>query len=277
MRKSLLMESFYKKTLGCLILAFLLLLPLAKADVFFTNQNPPNLAQRDDLHPFLNASIQPYSNVSTSLNCSLYVDNVLNQTVNDIANNTVVYLNSSTLLQGDHSWYINCTDDNWVTQAQSEVRTMGIGSSFSRCGVLIDEYGSYQLTADIINSGASKCIQIPNKHIILDCQGHNIDSVSDNTNVGIYLNNVNNFTLKNCNLTDWYMNVEGWEYANNVKIYNSSLCRQAGVGADDYFGIYSFEYNDNWVIENTTFNKCKVGLYMDRSDNWNVKLWYRIT
>jgi len=32
MRKSFLMESFYKKTLGCLILAFLLLLPLAKAD-----------------------------------------------------------------------------------------------------------------------------------------------------------------------------------------------------------------------------------------------------
>jgi hypothetical protein len=34
MRKSLLMESFYKKTLGCLILAFLLLLPLAKADTY---------------------------------------------------------------------------------------------------------------------------------------------------------------------------------------------------------------------------------------------------
>jgi parallel beta-helix repeat protein len=37
MRKSFLMESFYKKTLGCLILAFLLLLPLAKADTYLTD------------------------------------------------------------------------------------------------------------------------------------------------------------------------------------------------------------------------------------------------
>jgi len=37
MRKSFLMESFYKKTLGCLILAFLLLLPLVKADTYLTD------------------------------------------------------------------------------------------------------------------------------------------------------------------------------------------------------------------------------------------------
>jgi hypothetical protein len=37
MRKSFLMESFYKKTLGCLILAFLLLLPLARADTYLTD------------------------------------------------------------------------------------------------------------------------------------------------------------------------------------------------------------------------------------------------
>jgi parallel beta-helix repeat protein len=234
-------------------LAFLLLLlPLAKADVFFTNQNPPNLAQRDDLHPFLNASIQPYSNVSTSLNCSLYVDNVLNQTVNDIANNTVVYLNSSTLSQGDHSWYINCTDDNWATQAQSEVRTIGIGSSFSRCGVLIDDYGSYQLTADIINSEASTCISIPNNHTILDCQGHIIDGTDNYNTYGIYVYRfstanpiITNITIKNCVITDWDTGI--------YFFFASSNTLSNIITNSNYRGIL-LSYSDSNTLTNITAN-----------------------
>ena len=74
---------------------------------------------------------------------------------NGITNNTAVYLNSSTLSNGDHTWYINCTDDNWATQTQSGVRTIGIGSNFSKCAVLIDDYGNYRLEADILDSTIS--------------------------------------------------------------------------------------------------------------------------
>jgi regulator of extracellular matrix RemA (YlzA/DUF370 family) len=265
MRKSFLMESFYKKTLGCLILAFLLLLPLAKADVFFTNQNPPNLAQRDDLHPFLNASIQPYSNVSTSLNCSLYVDNVLNQTVNDIANNTVVYLNSSTLSQGDHSWYINCTDNNWATQAQSEVRTIGIGSNFGRCAVLVDEYGSYKLTTSLIDVLTTPCINIPNNNIVFDCQDYTLDSVGGNYYYGIYVyrssSTITNITIKNCIVTQWGGDNIHFENADNNTIENITTNRAVNIG------LHLLSSSNNTIANLNSDSNGLRSIQLDNSDN----------
>jgi parallel beta-helix repeat protein len=230
------------------------------------SQYPPNLAQRDDLHPYLNASIKPYSTVSTTINCSLYVDGVLQQTVNNIANNTVVYLNSSTLSPGDHKWYINCTDDNWATQTQSEVRTIGIGSNFARCAVLIDNYGSYNLVGDILNSGATYCIQIPNNHIVLDCQGHTVDGTDASGTYGIYVSRssstTTNITIKNCVLTDWYYGGLYLYYSDNNILTNIT----ANSNID--YGLW-LSYSDNNILTNITANSNYYGLYPDHS-NYNI-------
>jgi parallel beta-helix repeat protein len=237
--------------------------------VTFTSgsQTPANLAQRDNNHPFLNASIRPYSNTSTTINCSLYVDNILNQTVNNIANNTVVYLNSSTLSTGDHTWYINCTDDNWATQTQSAIYTIGIGSNFGRCAVLIDDYGNYNLTANIINSGLSTCIQIPNNHIILDCQGHTIDGTDASGTSGIDVSRsaatTTNITIKNCVLTDW-------DYGFYLTYSNSNTLSNTTSNSNNY-GIRLYSSNSN-TLSNTTFNyNSYYGIYLRYATSSTIK------
>ncbi|MEM7814673.1 MAG: hypothetical protein QXK48_03850, partial [Candidatus Aenigmatarchaeota archaeon] len=191
------------------VLSLILFLPSGKATIYFASgtQSPANLTQRDDFHPYLNASIQVYSDSSLTINCSLYVDDILNQTVDDVSNNTFVYLNSSELSFGDHNWYINCTDDNWVTQSKSEVRIVGIGSNFSRCAILSDSYANYYLTQDVIDSSATVCIDITANNITLDCQGHTIDGKDTSNTYGIRISRsstqATNITIRNCIVTDW--------------------------------------------------------------------------
>jgi len=241
--------------------------------VTFTSgsQSPANLTQRDDNHPYLNASITPYSDVSTTINCTLYVDNIANQTVNDIANNTAVYLNSTTLALGDHTWYINCTDDNWATQTQSEVRTIGVGSSFSRCAVLIDDYGIYNLTGDIINSGITKCINIEANNVIFDCKGHTVDG-DDAAKYGIYVYRVTattaNVTIKNCTVSDYSSVGIYFSNAENSKVSNVNIINCPSIGLRADYSDYSEFTNINASYDAEVYSS--PGIYLYYTDYSNV-------
>jgi len=52
----------------------------------------------------------PTDNLSPTMNCSLWIDGVLLQLNNNVANNTALTFNQGSLTQGQHSWYILCRD-----------------------------------------------------------------------------------------------------------------------------------------------------------------------
>ncbi len=244
---------------------FVFLLFPVRASVTFQSgsQSPVNNTQRDDNHPYLNASIQPYSDTSTTISCTLYVDGRANQTVNNIQNNTVVYLNSSELSSGDHSWHINCTDDNWATQTQSEVRTIGIGSQFSRCAVLIDDYGIYNLTGDVLYSGT--CITMENNHTILDCGGHTID-VNFSGGDGILVNSIDNITIKNCNIRNSRICLNFHNYWTYNSVVDNVNC--SSLPTTDHVGI-RMNNMQNSTIKNCNLANLHDGIWFDLYHTFN--------
>ena len=211
------------------------------------SQNPIN--RTATIKVYLNSSIQPYSNSSTLINCTLYVDGIENQTINNGINNSIFYLNSSELADGSHSWYINCTDDNYITQTKSPIYTIFTGGKFNDCAILSDENETYYLTKDIIDSSTSYCINISANNVILDCQGHIIDG-DDTAEYGIYIyrssETVTNETVKNCIVSDWdSANI----YLNSVdgnKVINVTSTSSPSYGIHIYY-----HGRDNGIINST--------------------------
>ena len=50
-------------------------------------------------------------NLAVNLNCSLYIDSSLNQTNSSTINNTPTTFTVTNIAEGQHTWYINCSDD----------------------------------------------------------------------------------------------------------------------------------------------------------------------
>lgn len=87
-----------------------------------------------------------------------------------------------------------------ITQAGSTQST-----EISSCTV-IDQPGSYVLTADIEDSAKRNCVRITANDVSLDGQGHTIDSNGDGKR-GIYVHNeesrLSNVTVRDLIVTDW--------------------------------------------------------------------------
>jgi len=81
---------------------------------------------------------------------------------------------------------------------------------------IISTSGNYRLTSDILNSTATKCIDITADDVNLDCQGHTIDG-NGSGKYGIYISRASaydtNITIKNCTVRNWT--------SSNIYIYNS--------------------------------------------------------
>jgi len=106
-------------------------------------------------------------------------------------------------------------------------------TNISSCSVLNVSGEEYRLTADIINSSTSMCINIEANNVILDCQGNIVDG-DDTTDYGIYVyrdsQQTTNITIKNCIVTDWnYANVY-FENANENQITNTTFNSSPGDG-----------------------------------------------
>jgi len=129
----------------------------------------------------------------------------------------------------------------------------------SSCQELNQSGETYYLTQDIINSGISKCIEITANNIVFDCQGHTIDG-DDSADYGIYINQVTNITLQNCNVTDWgnaniYMNGVDHSILENITSFSSP----------DY-GIFS-KSSDYNIFTNITSNNNFRGIYFEGSNH----------
>ncbi|MBI4010561.1 MAG: right-handed parallel beta-helix repeat-containing protein, partial [Candidatus Aenigmarchaeota archaeon] len=76
----------------------------------------------------------------------------------------------------------------------------------SSCTV-ISAPGLYVLTTNILNSGATKCIEITSSNVIFDGAGYTVDGIDTGGSTGVYVYNpsatLNNVTIKNLILADW--------------------------------------------------------------------------
>jgi hypothetical protein len=70
----------------------------------------------------------------------------------------------------------------------------------------ISEPGYYVLSASIINSVASNCIEITSNDVVFDGAGYTIDGIDASNSNGIYVFNIDtltNVSVKNTKETDW--------------------------------------------------------------------------
>jgi len=74
-----------------------------------------------------------------------------------------------------------------------------IAASISACGNLSAPGETFTLTASV--SATSDCFTINESNIILDCAGFNIEYASGGTGHGVVALNVQNVTIRNCNIT----------------------------------------------------------------------------
>lgn len=199
-----------------------------------TLSSPVNLSQTLDTTP--DFTFKATDDVASSMTCTLYIDGNSYGSVTATNNTQTTITASSSLSNGDHNWYINCSDGTNI--GQSETRTIGVGSHFSRCGHLIDS-GTYYLDSDIINY-SSRCIYIDSSSITLDCGNHLIDG-QDNDGDGIYVNQKSNVIIQNCSLSDW----KGYA---GIRYYKSS-----------------------GIIDNVTVYSCRYGVFIDNNCDVEIK------
>jgi len=132
----------------------------------------------------------------------------------------------------------------------------------SDCSDLNQSGETYYLTADIIDSSISPCINISANNVILDCQGHIIDG-DDVAEYGIYVYRseitTTNITIKNCILSNWATAGIYLFSSSNNQIINST-------SNSNYHGIYLDSSSNNQII-NSTSNSNYHGIYLDSSSN----------
>ena len=155
----------------------------------------------------------------------------------------------------------------------------------STCTSLNTAGATYILTADITNSGASKCMNITAEDITLDCQGHTIDGTDAGGSYGVYSNQYNT-TVKNCVITNWEMGI-CYEGSNNGLIQNNTINSNSVWAAiylasssntritnntanSNYDGFFLESSSNNTITENTITNNAGDGIYLCTSSNNNT-------
>ncbi|OYT43639.1 MAG: hypothetical protein B6U88_00380 [Candidatus Aenigmarchaeota archaeon ex4484_56] len=142
------------------------------------------------------------------------------------------------------------------------------------CANLNQSGETYFLTADIINTSTSYCMNISANNVTLDCQGHTIDG-DDAADYGIYIyrssSQTTNITIKNCIVTDWdtvniYLeNADGNNITNvtansspdeGIYLYSSSSNSLTDITANsnDDSGISLFDFSSSNILTDITAN-----------------------
>jgi parallel beta-helix repeat protein len=163
--------------------------------------------------------------------------------------------------------------------------------SISSC-TTISSPGTYTLTADIIDSTATSCINIASSDVILNGDGHTIDGVQASNTYGVYVYNpstrLSNVTVKNLRVKNWhngiyYRNTDYGSIEDDTTSYNSrgiylqqshhnTIKSNYAWGYDSsssYAGIYLSGSNYNTIIENTASSYWNFGIYLT-SSSYNV-------
>jgi hypothetical protein len=167
----------------------------------------------------------------------------------------------ATLAVGSYSYIYNSTSgQNYTANSVSNTLTV---NPLNSCAVLDTAGGYYTLTADIIDSSASTCMDIQADNIVLDCQGHLIDGVNATNTKAVSVNSRNNITVKNCVLTEWWRPITVTN-SNDIIVRNNSInCSSFATGVT---GIRPGSTN-NLLIESNNISSCRYGIWTDTGLN----------
>ncbi len=180
---------------------------------------------------------------SSTLDCSLFLDGVLNQNNPSTMVDTATAFQVSGIPDGSHSWYVQCTNaaNNTGTSA-AQYFTMMTG-----CPV-ISSSGTVTMTTNFFGApnsaspfSGSACVKIAASNVVLDCNGFSINgSGTSGTSFGILVDGpLTNVTIRNCSSISGY-SVGIYDYkANNTNITNVNFI---GNVMD---GIYLYSSNNN--------------------------------
>jgi parallel beta-helix repeat protein len=136
------------------------------------------------------------------------------------------------------------------------------------CGDVINADNT--LTGDLINCSGSYAIAIQNngKDFTLDCAGFTIDGNRGTTD-GIYFQNGNNVTVKNCKIQEVEYGFLSWGNPRNSLIFNNTISASAR-GIYFYDGDYLYMEN-NSIIGNTIYNVTSYsGILVVRGYGFNI-------
>ncbi len=101
---------------------------------FTVDTTPPAVTLNSPVDTFnsssstINFNFTAADNLATSMNCSLFIDGLLNRTNASTANNTPTNLSISGLAQGTHSWNVSCTDPSGNT-GNSPIRAFTVDTT----------------------------------------------------------------------------------------------------------------------------------------------------
>ena len=146
----------------------------------------------------------------------------------------------------------------------------------------ISNPGDYILDSDLTN-GTPTAITVTANDVSLDCQGHSLTGLYTNSTQGVVQSNTNNFTLKNCFVSEYGVNFLSTG-GNNTIIQNNTFdnASQSGVQACTSFqctnwsvtlntvqdsfnnGWEQFGCFDNCLFDNNTFKGQLLGHGTDR-------------
>lgn len=159
-------------------------------------------------------------------------------------------------------------------------------TEISDCSTLNSAGATYLLTADIIDSTNYTCMEITANNVILDCQGHTIDSNGVNGQYAIYddmsVATNTNITIKNCIITDWtgagmYLRRNGNDsiYNNTITNVNWAIINRINLDNSIYNNTisgnnYNLEFvdsSDNLIYDNIVTNAKYTGVVIDGSSN----------
>ncbi len=125
---------------------------------------------------------------------------------------------------------------------------------------VISSPGYYILQNDILDSAATKCIDIRSSAVTFDGNGHTIDGIDTTSTYGIYVYNfpqiLSNILIKNVTVTDWYSGID-ISYANKTEVVYSNANSNVNWGIHFSSSPTPTECN---ITGNRVFNNANFGI-----------------
>ncbi|MCD4704480.1 right-handed parallel beta-helix repeat-containing protein, partial [bacterium] len=147
-------------------------------------------------------------------------------------------------------------ENNTSDENPYEFTIIGTGIDQPECGDIIAE--DITLVGDLFC--ANTALTIETDDIILDCNGHSITGDAIGYDFGVFLDEVEGVTVKNCVISGFKKGIS-LEKGNNHQILNNELF-------DNYGGIWLVESQNNMLNENNSHENEEYGIYLGgASDN----------
>lgn len=152
----------------------------------------------------------------------------------------------------------------------------------------VSEPGAYELTEDIGDSDADRCLVIETDGVTLDGNGHLVDGVDRDDSFGVYVNvdEGGQITVRDLTVRDWEEGVridDGHVDVEDVEAYSNLDGVSAQQLADGVWldgldvhdntddGIEMIEVTEYAITDTRSANNAEDGIYLDNADEGDVR------